>query len=155
MVTANRVQLLCALLLLGCGRPDEPFDVEAVTAFDPVEATIADIQSAILADRVTCSSVVETYLARITAYDKPGGINAITVVNEHAVERALEIDAAVEQGEALPALFCATILVKDNFDTHDMVTTAGSIALKDSFPPDDAFMVKQLRKAGAIVIGLT
>ena len=54
--------------------------------------------------------------------------------------------------DELGPLFCAPILVKDNFDTHDLPTTGGSIALMDSIPPDDAFMVRKLRETDAIVI---
>jgi Asp-tRNA(Asn)/Glu-tRNA(Gln) amidotransferase A subunit family amidase len=99
--------------------------------------------------------VVEGYLERIEAYDQPRGINAITVINPRALERADEVDAALRAGKLQPELFCTPLLVKDNFDTHDMVTTAGSIALQGSLPPDDAFMVRKLRDAGAIVIAKT
>ena len=55
----------------------------------------------------------------------------------------------------MPPLFCAPLLVKDNFDTADMVTTGGSIALRNSVPEDDAFMIRKLRDAGAIVLAKT
>ncbi len=82
-------------------------------------------------------------------------MNAITVVNPRALERADSIDAAVAAGDSLGPLFCVPMLVKDNFDTHDMVTTGGSIALRDNVPPDDAFMVRRIREAGAIVVAKT
>jgi Asp-tRNA(Asn)/Glu-tRNA(Gln) amidotransferase A subunit family amidase len=65
------------------------------------------------------------------------------------------VDRAIQNGDELPDLFCTPLLIKDNFDTHDMVTSGGSIALKDSYPPDDAFMVRKLREAGAIVLAKT
>ena len=68
---------------------------------------------------------------------------------------AAEIDTAVRAGEELGSLFCVPMLVKDNFDTHDMITSGGSIALIDNYPPDDAFMVRRIREAGAIVIAKT
>ncbi len=124
-----------------------------------VEATIADIQEAILSGRTTCRGVVEAYLERIEAYDQPTGLNAITVVNPNALETAEAIDRAIAEPNAtddeLGPLVCAPILVKDNFDTHDLPTTGGSIALMDSIPPDDAFMVRKLREADAIVIAKT
>lgn len=104
---------------------------------------------------MTCHQIVEGYLARIEQFDQPTGLNAITVINPRALERADQIDAAIEAGEAQGPLFCAPILVKDNFDTADMVTSGGSIALKNSYPPDDAFMVKKLRAAGAIILAKT
>ena len=129
--------------------------------FPVVEATIADIQEAILSGRTTCRAVVQAYLERIEAYDQPTGLNAITVVNPNALETADAIDRAIANAEPnrrdaeLGPLFCAPILVKDNFDTHDLPTTGGSIALMDSIPPDDAFMVRKLREADAIVIAKT
>ena len=120
-----------------------------------VEATIADIQQAVRAGEVTCREVVEGYIGRIRAYDKPSGINAITVINADAIARADEADRVLENGKPLPELFCTPLLIKDNFDTHDMVTTGGSITLKDYIPPDDAYMVRKLREAGAIVLAKT
>ena len=120
-----------------------------------VEATISDIQDSIRSGRVSCLEVVEGYIARIETYDQAKGVNAITVINPEATARAREADRALQNGEALPDLFCTPLLIKDNFDTHDMVTSGGSIALQDSYPPDDAFMIRKLREAGAIVLAKT
>ena len=120
-----------------------------------VEATIAQLQEAITSGQTTCRKIVQGYLNRIARFDKPTGLNAITLVNPAALKRADEIDQSLQRGEAQGPLFCAPILVKDNFDTHDMPTTGGSIALKDNYPPDDAFMVRKLREAGAIVVAKT
>ena len=120
-----------------------------------VEVTIADIQDAVASGATTCEDVVNGYIERIEKYDQALGINAITVINPNAVERAREVDRAIQNGETLPSLFCAPLLIKDNFDTHDLVTTGGSIALKDSYPPDDAFMIRKLREAGGIVLAKT
>ncbi len=125
------------------------------TPFEIVEATIAEIQQAIRSGRTTCRHVVQAHLDRIRAYDKPTGLNAITVINPKALERADEIDAALAQGQQPGPLFCAPLLVKDNFDTHDLPTTGGSIALKNSLPPDDAFMVRRIRQADAIIVAKT
>ena len=118
-----------------------------------VEATIPEVQAAILDGRTTCRIVVQEYLDRIEAYD--GRINAITEVNPRALQVADSIDLALESGEEPGALFCVPVLVKDNFDTHDMVTTGGSVALMESVPPDDAFMVRRIREEGAIVLAKT
>jgi Asp-tRNA(Asn)/Glu-tRNA(Gln) amidotransferase A subunit family amidase len=120
-----------------------------------VEATVADIQNSIKSGQASCVEVVQGYIDRIEKYDQAMGINAITVINPKAIEKASEMDRAFQRGDALPDLFCAPLLIKDNFDTHDMVTSGGSIALKDSFPPDDAFMIRKLREAGAIVLAKT
>ncbi len=123
--------------------------------FSLVEASIADIQAALLSGEVSCRDVVGGYLERIAIYDKSSGINAIVQINPNALSRADAVDQAIQNGEPLPDLFCVPLLIKDNFDTHDIVTTGGSIALKDSLPPDDAFMVRKLREAGAIVLAKT
>ena len=149
MVQFARCVFIIALgLLAAC-------DTEPEIKLSLVEATIADIQNAITSGEATCVDVVNGYIERIEKYDQARGVNAITVINPKAVERAREMDRALQDGATLPDLFCAPLLIKDNFDTHDMVTTGGSIALKDSYPPDDAFMVRKLREAGAIVLAKT
>ena len=120
-----------------------------------VEATIAELQESLRTGDFTCRDVVRGYLDRIAAYDQPNGINAITEINPNALRRADEIDSALAKGIGMPPLFCAPLLVKDNFDTADMVTTGGSIALRNSVPEDDAFMIRKLRDAGAIVLAKT
>ena len=120
-----------------------------------VEATIAELQESLRTGDFTCRDVVRGYLDRIAAYDQPNGINAITEINPNALRRADEIDSALAKGIEMPPLFCAPLLVKDNFDTADMVTTGGSIALRNSVPEDDAFMIRKLRDAGAIVLAKT
>ena len=133
-------------LLAACGPKPHPIPV--------VEATISQVQDAIREGRTTCRMVVQAYLDRIATYDD-STVNAITVVNPVALSRADSIDAVVRAGGELGALFCVPMLVKDNFDTHDMITSGGSIALKNSIPPDDAFMVRRIREAGAIIIAKT
>ncbi len=146
---SSRLLLISALaaLVAACAERGIPVPM------DVVEASIDDVQQAILSDQTTCRMVVEAYLDRIDTYE--ARINAITVLNPNALARADSIDAAVSAGAQLGALFCVPMLVKDNFDTHDMVTTGGSIALRESIPPDDAFMVRRIREEGAIVIAKT
>ena len=148
MDPARALLAAAALTLLGtaCDGFPQPIDV--------VEVTIAQIQDEIRSGRTTCRLVVQAFLDRIETYDE-ATVNAITVVNPNALARADEIDEAVRAGEDLGALFCAPLLVKDNFDTHDLPTTGGSIALMGSLPPDDAFMVRRIREADAIVIAKT
>ncbi len=135
-----------SVALAGCSPTPPPLDV--------VEITIAEVQDAILAGETTCRAVVQAHLDRIEAYDE-STVNAITVLNPRALERADEIDEAVAAGEELGALFCVPMLVKDNFDTGDMLTTGGSIALAQNIPPDDAFFVKRIREEDAVVIAKT
>lgn len=144
----SRLALIAALIsiLAACG--PEP------AAFDIVETSIAELHAALAEGRTTCRSVVKAHLDRIAAYDD-GTVRAITVVNPRALERADSLDAAAARGEQPGPLHCVPMLVKDNFDTHDMVTTGGSIALRNSVPPDDAFMVRRIREAGAVVVAKT
>ncbi len=139
--------IACLLLAACTADPDDQFTL--------VEATIADVQAAVRQGAASCRDVVAGYIRRIEAYDQSKGINAITVMNPRALDKAAEADAALARGDDMPPLFCTPILVKDNFDTADMVTTGGSIALMDSYPPDDAFMVRKLREAGAIIVAKT
>ena len=135
------------LLVTACfGSPD-------LGSIRVVEATISTVQEALLDGRTTCRSVVEQHLDRITTFDQQ--INAITVLNPRALARADSVDRAIAAGGELGSLFCIPMLVKDNFDTHDMVTTGGSIALIESVPPDDAFMVRRIREEGAIIVAKT
>ena len=128
---------------------------KAAVPFTYVEATIADVQEAIRSGESSCKEIVAGYLARIDAYDKSTGLNAIIFANPNAITKAEEIDRKVASGEPLGPLFCAPVLLKDNYDTGDMPTSGGSIALKESVPPDDAFMVQKLRESDAIIIAKT
>ena len=149
MICLRKSILVASLFLLtACG-------AEPKRTFSLVEATISDIQNAVKSGEVSCRTVVEGYIKRINTYDKAMGINAITVINPNALEKADDVDHSIQRGEELPDLFCTPLLIKDNFDTHDMVTTGGSIALINSYPPDDAFMVRKLREAGAMVLAKT
>src|SRR5436190_23845041 len=134
--------------------------------FQLVEATIADIQHAFRSGTLTPEELVRMYLARIAAYDQAGPqLNSFMHVNEHAVSaaRALRIDdlddderARDEGGEAdgrRKPLFGVPVILKDNIDTADMPTTAGSVALGGSIPAKDAFITRKLRRAGAIILG--
>ncbi len=135
-----------------------------VEDFDPVEATIPEIHDALRTGRATCHEIVAAYLSRIEAYDRSSGLNAVTVTNPRALAVADSLDRALRlaggrsganRAAATGALFCVPMLVKDNYDTHDLPTTGGSIALKDSRPPDDATVVRRIRAAGAVVIAKT
>lgn len=147
---------LAILALTACGPRT------AALRFDVTEASIAEIQAAILSGTTTCREVVQGYLDRIEAYDGPTGLHAISMVNPRALQTADSLDQVLARTpgrgsrRALPSpLFCAPILVKDNFDTWDLPTTGGSVALAESIPAEDAFMVRRIREAGAIVLAKT
>ena len=121
--------------------------------FDPYETSITEIHEAMAAGEVTARQLVEYYLARIEAYDKQGpAINSIITINPNALQRADELDRAYRRDGLTGVLHGIPMIVKDNYDTADMATSGGSLALKDSVPPDDAFQVQRIREAGAIII---
>lgn len=120
------------------------------------ELSIRDIQSALAAGELTSEELVTKSLARIAAYDKKGpSINSVITVNPAAIERARELDAMYARQEILGPLHGIPLVVKDNYDTADMATSAGSLSLKNSMPPDDAFQVRRLREAGAVIVAKT
>ena len=121
--------------------------------FDVVETTIADIHGAMRGGRLTCHALVSAYLDRIAKYDKKGpAINALIVVNPNALAVADSLDRSAAGGAPQGALHCIPVIVKDNFETKDLPTTAGSLSLAGLQPRQDAFMVRKLREAGAIVL---
>ena len=119
-------------------------------AFDSVETTVADIHDAMADGRLTAEALVDTYLERIDAFDDE--LHAILRVNDGARERARQLDTRFEREGFVGPLHGIPVILKDNQDTHDMPTTAGSAALSASTPHRDAFVVERLRDAGAIVL---
>ena len=121
--------------------------------FTVEEATIADIETAMKAGRLTCAALVESYLRRIDAYDKKGpALNAITVINPEARGQAAELDRRMKASGPAGPLHCIPFIVKDNFETVGLQTAAGSLALKEFDPGRDAFQVRRIKDAGAIVL---
>lgn len=126
---------------------------QAPAPFRLEETTIAQIQAAFRDRSLTCRTLVERYLARIDAYDKAGAaLNAIVMINPDALKTADDLDRRFRQSGPVGPLHCVPVLVKDNFETIDMPTTAGSLSLKGMMTGKDAFVVKRLRDAGAVMI---
>ena len=97
--------------------------------------------------------LVQLSLARIDAYDDKGPLlNAVLTRNAKALEQARALDAERKAKGKRSLLHGIPVVLKDNFDTFDLPTTGGSILLEGSVPPDDAFVVKKLREAGAIIL---
>ncbi|WP_049972802.1 amidase [Haladaptatus cibarius] len=119
-------------------------------SFDVIEATIDEIHAAIEAKEVTAESLIDNYLARIDEYD--GDLHSILTVNPNARQRAKQLDSQFDTDGFVGPLHGVPIIVKDNQDTHDMPTTAGSQALAESVPSQDAFIVERLRNAGGILL---
>ena len=147
-----RSYCLAACLLIGSPRWVEPQRRAIPFAVD--ETTIADIRIAMRGGRLTARQLVDTYLARIDAYDKRGPrLNSLITVSADARHAADSLDALFARtGKFVGPLHGIPVIVKDNIDTRDMPTTAGSLALVGARPPDDAFVVQRLRTAGAIVL---
>ncbi len=117
------------------------------------DATIPELQAAMDARTLTSEALVQGYLARIDAYDQRGpALNTVLHLNEQALERARALDRERRESGPRSPLHGIPVVLKDNVDTGDMPTTAGSALLAGSVPPDDAFLVRRLRDAGAIVL---
>ncbi|MBK9926233.1 MAG: amidase [Anaerolineales bacterium] len=121
------------------------------------EWTISELQEKMEAGELTSHQIAELYLQRIEAVDKNGPyINSIIELNPDVLDIADTLDAERKAGKVRGALHGIPVLLKDNIDTHDrMQTTAGSLALEGNIAEKDAFIVKQLRKAGALILGKT
>jgi amidase len=117
------------------------------------EASVRSVHAAIDTGKATCVQVVRHYLDRIDAYDDRGpALNAIITVNPRALETAAQLDKLDRTTRPSRPLHCIPVVLKDNFHTADMPTTGGSITFRNMQTPEDAFVVKRLRDAGAIII---
>ncbi len=117
------------------------------------EITVRDYLWLLEDGSVTCEEVVKLYLNRISMLDQSMGLNSMVVLNSKALERARELDREYKSTGKLRRLHGVPVIVKDNYDTHDLQTAAGSLAMKGSIPPDDAYQVRKIREAGAVVLG--
>jgi amidase len=143
----NRAAFLI-LIVLAALRP--AFGAKTI---DLDSATIGDITAAFNADTLTAEGLVQLCLARIRNYDRQGpSLHAVMVVNPKALQTARELDAERKAKGPRSALHGIPVVLKDNYNTADMPTTGGSVLLEGSIPPADAFVVKKLRDAGAIIL---
>ncbi|MGH7618724.1 MAG: amidase family protein [Gemmatimonadaceae bacterium] len=118
------------------------------------EASVNDLQRSMSTGAVTSVELVDAYLARIAAYDHHGpALNAVVRLNPAARKDAAALDAERKAGHVRGPLHGIPIILKDNYGTRGMVTSAGTIALASLQTPDDAFQVKKLRDAGAVILG--
>lgn len=133
-----------------------PQPAPVIEFFEVHEQSIVDLQAAQTAGRVTSKGLVDSYLARIQAYDQAGPrLNAIVMLNPRAREEAEALDRErAEKGPRGP-LHGIPVLIKDNYDTADMPTSGGALALATLQPSADAFQVRKLRQAGAVILGKT
>jgi amidase len=143
-------RLVCALVAIG-------LSVRALAApagqipFD--DTTIPQLQAAMAAGKLTSEQLVKLCLARINAFDQQGpNLHAIITLNPNALKEARALDAERRSKGPRSALHGIPVLVKDNYNTVDMPTTGGSLMLEGSVPNSDAYMVRRLRAAGAIIL---
>lgn len=142
-----RTLLLLLFLMPALCAQSVPFAVQ--------EASIAQLREAIHTRRVTCRQLTQLYLDRISALDqsgKPHPLNSIILINPQALTDADALDAEYKRTGRLRPLHGIPLIIKDNYDTAGLQTTGGSLALKHFEPTEDAFMVKKLRDAGAIIL---
>ncbi len=139
---------LCLLVALA------PSQALQAQSFAVEEAGIATLHAAMREGRATCRGLVEAYLSRIAAYDKRGpAINAIILTNPRALAIADSLDSIWRSTrQFVGPLHCVPMIVKDNFETAGLQTTAGSLAFQGWIPTRDATMVRQVKTAGAIVL---
>jgi Asp-tRNA(Asn)/Glu-tRNA(Gln) amidotransferase A subunit family amidase len=130
----------------GARAQDEP-------RFEAQEATILQIHSAMREGRLTCRGLVETYMRRIETYDKNGpAINAIVMTNPEALKLADDLDRRFKSSGLVGPLHCIPMIVKDNFETIGLQSANGSLSLKGFVSNKDAFQVKRVKEAGALVL---
>jgi amidase len=127
----------------------------SVSPFELEEATLADLQAAMSSGRMTSHSITEQYIVRIDELNRRGpNLRHVLEVNPEALDIADSLDQERKSGRVRGPLHGIPILLKDNIDTADrMTTTAGSLALEGSIPLQDAFIAAKLRAAGAVLLG--
>jgi len=140
--------LLAALTAAACSSP-----APAPVSFDPVEATIPEMQQAMAESRVTSRQIVEAHLVRLAMYDHR--VNATLAVNAGALEEADRLDRERAEGVVRGPLHGIPVALKDNVHTTDIPTTGGALAFEGYYPPYDATLTTLLRDAGAIILAKT
>ncbi len=138
------ILFVTAALMWGCASPETPD--ENLLA----ELTIAEIHTYYSEGTYSVRQITEGYLARIEKYNSR--INALTTINRDALREADRLDREYRKTKVLRPLHGIPVIVKDNINTSGMPTTAGSLALKNYIPSEDAFIIRRLKEAGAIVI---
>lgn len=141
------------LLFITCKSPVNTNTKEADNSWIE-ELTISQLQQGYKDGTYTVKGVVNTYLERINELDKNGPhLSSVIIVNPDAFLIADSLDKEAGTGKQRGPLFGVPVILKDNIDTHDkMATTAGSTALKNSFPESDSYVARRLREAGAVII---
>lgn len=152
--------ILPSLLFSGCEkipREESSAATELPEAFELEELTVEALQEGMASGKYSSRSITQLYLDRIAKIDK-GEIllNSVIEINPEAISIARALDKERKEGKVRGPLHGIPVLIKDNIDTGDqMMTTAGSLALEGHRAKQDAFIVQQLREAGAVLLGKT
>ncbi|WP_332874309.1 amidase [Bowmanella yangjiangensis] len=124
------------------------------SAPDLLEANTAQLQKQMTAGTLTAEQLVQYYLTRIQRLDDQGPqLNAVISVDPSALAQAKALDKERQAGKIRGPLHGIPVLLKDNIDSFGVANTGGSVLFQDNLPADDAFLVKKLREAGAIILG--
>jgi amidase len=124
-----------------------------MSTFQLQEATVADVHAALASGELTCAQLTRLHIDRIEAYNLKGpALRAILTINPKALDVAAEMDRVYKASGKIGPLHCIPTILKDNYNTADMPTTGGNVSMKDSIPPQDAFTVARMRKAGALIL---
>jgi amidase len=143
----------CAGAPVTSARADDPASPPPIEVW---EATIPRLQEAMTSGRVTSEALVGMYLRRIAAYDQAGpALNTIIRLNPAAVVEAAALDQERKAKGSRGPLHGIPIVLKDNYDTQNLPTTAGSISLAGALPGQDGYVTARLRAAGAVLLGKT
>ncbi len=143
-----------AALALGLHTSPVAAQRQGTARLNLVEATVSDLLKAMQTKLITSEELVRMYLARIAAYEDTGpAVNGFIHINADAVDEARQNDIHRHPGLPRRPLEGIPVALKDIIDTADMPTTGGSLSLVGSAPPNDAFITRKLREAGAIIIG--
>ena len=145
----------CVIVLAGCSGPrvaEAP--APAKPAIDVIELSATEARDRMAAGTITSEALTKAYLYRIAAIDDAGPkLDSVIEINPKAAADAAALDAERKAGKVRGPMHGIPILIKDNVDVAGMVNSAGSLALADNHPAADAFMVKRLRDAGAVILG--
>ncbi|MGE0554432.1 MAG: amidase family protein, partial [Gemmatimonadales bacterium] len=148
-----RILPIVPFLVAATALAAQPGPSGGAAGFEVHEATIADLHAALRDGRASCRDIVQAYLARIQAYDKNGpALNALVTRNPAALAVADSLDRRFRAAGPVGPLHCVPMIVKENMETVELPTTAGSLALEGFVSEWDAFQVARLKAAGAIVL---
>jgi amidase len=139
-----------------CARPVTTQQAAAAPSLDVVELSATDASARMTSGSLTSRALTQAYLDRIAAIDDAGPrLNAVIDVNPNAIADADALDSERQAGKVRGPLHGIPVLLKDNIDSVGMVNSAGSLALAENRPSEDAFLVSRLRAAGAVILGRT